>query len=228
MATGEGTVIELRLEADGLSGRIACPPGLLPAAGQYITASGPDPTEPLPLVIFPTQVESEALRAPAPLPATWSAGTRLALRGPLGRGFQLPLTARRVALASLDGNPACLLPLADLALSRRAAVAIYANIIPAGLPEEVEVLPVDLLPEAPAWADFLALAARPADTPRLRARLGLKPFQHPACTTQVLVVAPMPCGGLAECGVCSVSTRKGWLQTCTDGPVFDYGQLEEG
>jgi NAD(P)H-flavin reductase len=40
-----------------------------------------------------------------------------------------------------------------------------------------------------------------------------------------LVVAPMPCGGLAECGVCAVTTRRGWKLACKDGPVFDLGEL---
>jgi len=42
---------------------------------------------------------------------------------------------------------------------------------------------------------------------------------------QVLVVTPMPCGGLAECGVCAFTTRRGWKMACKDGPVFDLSEL---
>lgn len=225
MAAGSGTIIELRLGPDGMSGRISIPPGLRPAAGQYLTASAHDPSAALPVVIFPSQIGHEALRISAPLPPGWSAGMTLALRGPLGNGFHLPPSARRLALASLEGNPARLLPLADQALAQRAAVAIYAATTPAGLPAEVEVLPPDLLPEALAWADFLALEASPASIPDLRARLGLQPYQRPGCTVQVLVTTVMPCSGLAECGVCGVPTVKGWALACSDGPVFDFQTL---
>jgi hypothetical protein len=138
----------------------------------------------------------------------------------------MSLSARRVALACPDGAPLRLLPLVEQALLQRAAVTVYANAIPSGLPEDVEVLPIDLLPEAPAWADFLALDVNHARLPELRSWLGLTAFQRPACSVQVLVHTAMPCAGLAECGVCAVHTRSGWALSCTDGPVFDFHQLE--
>jgi len=167
-----------------------------------------------------------AASAAPPLPAVWSAGTQLHLRGPLGRGFRVPPNARRLALAALDGNPSRLMPLIEPALAARAAVAVYASFTPHDLPEEVEVLPLDMLPEAPAWADFLALEATISALPTIRERLGLKPFQHPACDVQVLVTTTMPCSGLAECGLCAVITRAGWKLACVDGPVFDFNQFE--
>lgn len=243
MATGNGTILELRLETEGLSGQITCPPKLRPAPGQYLVAASPDPGEALPTVLFPggfsapVQASSTLSVAP-PLPTSWAVGMPLALRGPLGRGFRMPTSARRVALVCLDGEPFRLLPLVDQALRQRAAVAIYAAAAhrgadtlrgataPAGLPEDVEVLPVDLLPEAPAWADFLAIDVNRAGLPELRTWLGLTPYQQLACQAQVLVRAPMPCAGLGECGICAVSTRKSWALSCTDGPVFDFHQLE--
>lgn len=226
MATGTGSIIELRLETEGISGRIRIPPALRPAPGQYLAASAPGSQEPLPVIIFPSQIAEDELQAVAPLPATWAMGMNLSLRGPLGQGFHLPVTARRVALASLEGSPARLLPLAYQALGQHAAVALYARSTPAGLPEEVEVLPPDLLPEALAWADFLALDALQTSLPGLRERLGLNPFRSPGCTIQVLVRAPMPCCGLGMCGICAVTTHGGWSMACSDGPVFDFQQLE--
>lgn len=226
MATGIGTITELRLEADGLSGRICLPQGMSPAPGQYLIASGPDALEPLPVTIFPSRILPGVVIAVPPLPATWSAGMELHLRGPLGRGFRVPGSTRRLALAGLDGSPARLMPLIEPALEARAAVAVYARFTPRDLPEEVEVLPLDMLPEAPAWADFLAIETSSASLPTLRQQLGLKPFQRPACETQVLVTAPMPCSGMGECGVCAVSTSAGWKLACVDGPVFDFNLFE--
>jgi hypothetical protein len=178
------------------------------------------------VVLYASAIEKEALVIAPPVPKQWTVGMALKLRGPLGKGFHLPAGARRVAIASLDGTPARLLPLAIQALNQGAAVAIYAPSAPAGLPEEVEVLPLDLLPEAAGWADFLALEVRPPDFPTLRARLGLMAHQRLACQAQVLVLSPMPCTGLGDCGVCAVETRQGWSLACTEGPVYDFSQLE--
>lgn len=197
-----------------------------PAPGQYLAASSLDLSETVPVALFPSGAcEGDICIAP-PLPPTWGAGMQLNLRGPLGKGFHLRPTSRRIALAGLDGAPARLLPLVHLGLAQQAAVTIYATDIPAGLPEEVEVLPVDLLPEAQSWADFLALDAPIRRLAGLRERLGLKPFQHPGCQIEVLVTTEMPCAGLAGCGVCAVATRNGYSLACVDGPVFDFNLLE--
>lgn len=228
MAVGMGKLTELRLDQNGYSGRIACPPGLRPAPGQYITAVGPDPFAPLPAVLFPTRYHEDEIDVAPPLPAGWEAGMTLTLRGPLGNGFRMPPTTRRMALARLDGPPARLMPLAAQALEKQAAVAIYTDTPPAGLSEDVEVLPLDMLPEAHSWADFLALEVPLQELASLPVRIGLQPYQRLACATQVLVITSMPCSGAGACGVCAVSTNHGWALACTDGPVFDFHQLEGG
>ena len=42
---------------------------------------------------------------------------------------------------------------------------------------------------------------------------------------QALVRTPMPCGALADCGVCTVRTSRGPKLACKDGPVFDLSLL---
>lgn len=221
-----GIITEMRLEADGPSARIAVPPGMRPSPGQYFSASSPDSDAPLPLVLFPSQIEKDSLLIAPPLPRAWAVGMELKLRGPLGKGFSLPAGARRVAIASLEGTPARLLPLAAQALEQGAAVAIYAQSTPVGLPEEVEVLPLDLLHEAPAWADYLALEVRPSGLGLLRGQLKLAPHQRMDCQAQVLILTSMPCTGLGECGVCAVETHQGWSLSCVEGPVYDFTHLE--
>lgn len=217
---------EIRLETSGVAGRISFPAGMRPAPGQYLAASSPSADDLLAIPLFPSKIDSGEIWAAAPLPEHWNAGMKLNLRGPLGNGFHLPPTARRIALASLEGAPDRLLPLAHQALQQQAAVAIYSSTNPTDLPTEVEVLPLDLLPEAPGWADFLALEVALPQIAAIGARLKLRPHQRPDCQTQVLVRADMPCNGLAECGICSVITQEGWAYTCNDGPVFDYHRLE--
>lgn len=217
----------LTLEAPGQTGALsACPPGLRPRAGQYCLAHAPALEECLPTALFAQGYPEEGkVHWAAPLPPGWAAGTQLVVRGPLGKGFSLPPSARRVGLAALEGLPLRLLPVMHQALEQDASVALYTSAVPRSLPDEVEVLPLDLLPEAPAWADYLALDAPLARLGELPALLGLRERQRCACAAQAVVFAPMPCGGLADCAVCAVPTARGWKRACRDGPVFSLNLL---
>ncbi len=236
----EVTLLEVRLENGGLiGGRIECPPGLRPAPGQYLLAhtAAPGGGEALPTALFAarlagmgydgTLVANELEVAP-PLPPAWSAGTRLKVRGPLGHGFSLPASARRVALVGLTAAPQRLLALAGQALVQGAAVALYTRHVPGRLPPEVEVLALDALGDALSWADFMAFDLAPGALPGLRRRFGLAPHTPLPVPAQVLVQVPMPCGGTGECGLCAVDQKRGWKSACKDGPVFEWNQLEEG
>lgn len=215
-------LLELRLDANGLGGRITCPAALRPAPGQYLLASAPEAGDILSTALFPLAHDETALDVAAPLPPNWSAGMILRVRGPLGAGFRLPPAARRVGLCALEGSPERLLPLARLALEQSAGVVLVSASVPDHLPQAVEVLPPDQLAELWAWADFVALQAgvellenSPAS------RLGAAVDRLRACDAQVLALTPLACGGTAECGVCAVSTTRGWKRACADGPVFD-------
>ncbi len=225
-------ILEVRLAAPGLvGGRIECPPGLRPAAGQYLLGQALGAEAVLPAALFAARLatgEAHELELAPPLPPTWTAGTRLALRGPLGRGFSLPGMARRVALVAPNGLPHRLLPLAQAALAQGAAVALYTRGLPAGLPPEVEVAPPEALREAAGWADYLAADLPLAGLANLRRRLGLEHHARLPFSAQVLLQADLVCGGLAECGLCAVPARRGWRLACKDGPVFDLNELEDG
>jgi hypothetical protein len=98
--------------------------------------------------------------------------------------------------------------------------------LPAGLPAAVEVYPLSELPQALAWADFLALDLPLPSLPSLRGRLNLQGSRRLPCPAQALLDLPMPCGGAADCGVCAVHTRTGWKLACREGPVFNLEELE--
>ncbi len=210
------------------AGRIRCTPALHPKPGQYLVASSPNRANPLPVTLFAAgEAGDELLIAPS-LPEPWTVGTLLNIRGALGNGFRLPVTARRVALACFEDTPERLMSLATLALEQGAAVALYTPVIPAGLPAEVEVLPLEQAYEAAQWADYLALEFALPRLGAIRATLRLKVYEPVGCTAQALILVPMPCAHNGECGVCSVSTRAGWKFACVDGPVFDFNTLEAG
>ena len=225
----EATVelLEVRLEGEGLvGGRIAAPPRLALKPGQYLLARTPGLAEVLPTALFPASIGAEDIILAPCLPPAWLPGTALNLRGPLGKGFHLPPTARRIAIASLDVHPYRLMPLVSSALAQGLEIVLFTQLIPAGLPAEVEVLPIQALPEAANWADYLAIDLPAEALPGLRPRLGLRPGRTLAPAAEVLVLTAMPCGGTAECGVCAVKTIQGWHYACKDGPVFDFNSLE--
>ncbi len=220
----EGLVAEVLL-LDGLpAARIQCAQGLSPAPGQYLLAHAVDSDAPLADVLFGSGFAEDGFVAAPPVPAAWHPGTRLFLRGPLGHGFHLPVAARRVALIASDRSPRTILALLGPALRQGAAVTLVTAYIPEDLPFQVEVQPPHALPDICKWADYVAF-----DVSR-SALAALKEQLQPSRATlkasgEVLVRTPMPCGALADCGVCTVELGGKAFLACDDGPVFDLDQL---
>jgi len=220
----QGQVLELLLEDGYRHARISCPPNLVPAPGQYLLA-GDASGSPLPVSLFYTDSAPRGFIAAAPVPSAWRPGRELHLRGPLGRGFTLPFSARNIGLIALDDSLARLKGLIQPALQQKAALVLVCNSNPDNLPDEVEVQPLSTLDEILEWADYLALDVRRENLSQARERLGklkqLAALEH----TEVLIYAPVPCGGVAECGVCAITLQSGWKLACKDGPVFDWREL---
>jgi dihydroorotate dehydrogenase electron transfer subunit len=228
MATYPGRVSEVRLGLGGeLEALITCPPGAVPPAGRYLSAYAPVEVDvPLATALFLSQITPGGFWATSPFPSSWIPGTELILRGPLGKGFELPNTVSRLALAALDASPARLLPLARAALERDCAVTLFTATPMPGLASTIEIYPLDSLHEAMSWPDLLALDLPLERLPTLGARLGLSSAQPLPCSVQVLVWTAMPCSGLAECAVCAVPSRRGYKLACLNGPVFPLEGLE--
>jgi len=227
MRTTEGRLRQVQLLGDSATaGWITCPVSTIPSPGRYLLGWDADDAEaPLATPLFAAETGLEGFLAAPPLPPSWALGTRVSLYGPLGRGFDLPSIARRVALAALGNSMARLLPLVHSALAQGAALAIYTDSPWSFLPTAVEIHPLQALPEATAWADYLALDLPAASVPWLRQRLNLGEKAVLPCPAQALVVNEMPCGGLGECGVCALTGQKTWKLACRDGPVFEVKEL---
>lgn len=222
---GTGELVELYLESGLTGGRLLCPQNLIPAPGQYLLVHDPASDSPLPAPVFNAgSVPGGFLVAP-PIPQTWKPGMSLALRGPLGRGFSLPVSARCVALVALGETSARLKPLLAEALGNGASVVLVSDLELPDLPPEVETQPVAALPEIVQWADYLAMDIPRESLPGLREVLGFGMQARVRCEAQINVVTPKPCGGMGECGLCAVNVRRGWKMACKDGPVFDLNQL---
>lgn len=224
MHTGAGQVLELILEDGHRYVRVSCPTNLIPSPGQYLLASdGSD--SPLPVPLFYTDSAPQGFIAAAPLAAAWTPGIALQLRGPLGRGFSLPPAARRVGLIAFDDSPARLKGLIRVGLMQEAAIVLLSASIPENLPDDVEVQPLSALHDILAWADYIALDISRENVQPLREQLGAQYRQLARLTAQVLVRTPVPCGGIAECGVCAVMLQVEWQLACKDGPVFTGREL---
>jgi NAD(P)H-flavin reductase len=228
MRLHKGRVKEIRLDADGQPvAWIECPFGAIPAAGQYVRAHNIDEDQAvLSAWLFPGEINAGGFLTLPPIPESWVLGAHLELWGPLGKGFKLPERLGRMALAAFGDTMARLLPLIDIGMQLDCSVTLFTDVPQVHLHSSLEVYPLSLLPEALDWPQFLALDVPVECFPRLRAGLGLEPGQDPYCPAQVLVYTQMPCAGLADCGICAVSARRGWKLACKDGPVFDLDQLE--
>jgi dihydroorotate dehydrogenase electron transfer subunit len=203
--------------------RLSCPAGVIPAPGQYALATAqPEENSALAQPIFSAGLCQGGFYAAPPFPPHWRPGTQLIIRGPLGKGFQLPASARFVALLAFGGNPARLLALAGAALAQKAGVALLADTVPQGLPAAIEVSPLAALPDILAWADYLAI-----DLPRAALAGVLKGIRAAAYAGagQALIETPIPCAGMGECGACAIAAHKNYLLACKDGPVFDLKTL---
>ena len=201
---------------------------LAPLPGQYFSVSRLSADDFLSHPLYYYQYSAKRLELAGMFPPEWAPGESMFLRGPLGRGFHLPITARRVGLVSSAGDLACLYPLVGLALKQRAAVVCCGPSFSTRLPVEVEFLSLESAEELPVWADYLAVEISLAELqalPQLLKISGSK-FDSIPAKIEVLVQTLMPCSGLADCGICAVSMRMGWKLACKDGPVFDFYDLE--
>jgi dihydroorotate dehydrogenase electron transfer subunit len=224
MHTGRGQIVEVSLEDGKRLVRVSCPTKLIPAPGQYVLANHISDS-PLPVPVFYTDLAPEGFIGSPLTVESWQPGQELYLRGPLGRGFDLPISARKVALVAFDDPPARLRGLIQPALQRDAAVVLVCDHPSERLPDEVEVQPLAALADVLSWADYAALDVTREHLPQLSERLGGL-HQFPAVReAQVLIRTAMPCGGVAECGVCAVNGKSGWKLACKDGPVLDWRDL---
>jgi hypothetical protein len=187
-----------------------------------------DPGPPLATPIFsaaspPTPVEEgrPGFWAAPPIPDTLLPGTQIHLRGPLGRGFGPPPDARRLALAALGENASRLLALVSPSLLGDRSVVLFGDFFEyLPLPAAIEAYPWENLPESLNWADYLALDLSIERFSELDRILGFDAKPRAGPIVEALLETPMPCGGLAACGICTVRLGSKLLLACEEGPVF--------
>lgn len=168
-------------------------------------------------------------------------GEQLDCLGPQGHGFRLDGKARYLVMVGGGYGVAPLVGLAERALRRGASVtlavgaATSAHVFPVRLlPPEIEYLVAtddgsaghpgrvtDLLPGRLDWADAI-YACGPV--PMMAALAALARKEGKSQRTQIAMEERMGCS-MGVCLGCVVETTKGPKRVCTDGPVFDIGQI---
>ena len=199
--------------------------------GQYLAANMQDDRSAvLPKILYIEKVSGhEVTLCPRTLDG-WRPGQAVFYRGPLGKGVRIPQFSKRMALISLDDNPARMLSLAAYGSENRLDMVMagdwVANAkISGDIPPSIELAPLSQIQELTSWADFIFF-----DVPHSQLQsLGKLTQSIPALLrpglAQVLIHTPMPCIGIAECGICAVKTRRGYILACQDGPVFDLLEI---
>jgi len=223
MKLGEGQLFEIYMDS---SVRIICPPELIPTPGQYILAHANGSDSPLAVPVFFSDSAPNGFRSAPLTNSVWMPGTHLNLRGPLGHGFSIPAFARKVALIAFDESPARLRGLIFAALKQGAEVVLVSNVVIDDVPEAVEVQPLQAMMDIYHWADYAAFDVERVNLNQLREKFGWMEQARAPREAQVLVHAPMPCGALAECGVCALTIHHEWKMICKDGPVFEMSKLK--
>jgi Iron-sulfur cluster binding domain of dihydroorotate dehydrogenase B len=213
--------------------RIVCSARLIPSPGRYLLGTPSRSDAPLAHPLFRVHALADGFLCAPPIPDSWAPGTELLLRGPLGHGFNLPEAARSVALLAFDDMPTRLLALTEGAFKQGASITLLCENPPEDLPLPIEVQPPSALEEICEWADYLAIDLRRESLPELKSRLAhigsLNGRREQAGSSrlkaQALIRTGMPCGSMAQCGVCAVQTGRRQLLACEDGPVFDLDIL---
>ena len=167
-------------------------------------------------------------------------GDRVDLIGPLGRGFVVAPTSRRLLLVGGGLGVAPLVMLADQAVARGLSVTLVMggrtadDIFPGHLlPVEVEYLVTtedgslghrgfvtEVLAEPLDWADEV-FACGPLG---MLAALQRLPRRSNAAPIQASLEEHMGCA-MGVCYGCVVETRRGRRRVCADGPVFDLDEV---
>ncbi len=169
------------------------------------------------------------------------AGDKLDLLGPLGNGYTIQSHSRNLLLVAGGIGVAPLGFLAQRAASHRHSVRLLLGAPTADqlcprhlLPPEAELtcttddgtagqkgFVTGLLPDSIGWADQVFVCG-----PEPMYRTMVKQYQHLLNTKPVQISLEMRMGcGIGTCYSCTLKTKSGLKQVCTDGPVFDLNDI---
>jgi len=228
MKLQEATLAQVA-DIDGLSQiSLICKNPVSFVPGQYIALWVNGQPESLPYTPFIQSSSGNILTlTPDELPA-WQPGQILGWRGPLGAACRLPENMRKLALYSRADHPGPLMPFIQSGI-QGGMDTVYCSSQSTGysawLPSHIEWEDHSRLAEIASWADML-IACLPRQTlSEELEKLSNLPASVKPDRIYILVVSPMPCNGIAQCGVCDIRLRHKAIHICQDGPLFPLKDL---
>ena len=237
-AVENGPFVRVTLFAPALGPALAPGRFVLAALGEYLRT----PLFPAYLdVPGPEAGAFDVLVPPNHPAAVLRPGAKADLIGPLGQGFQVPKTTRRLLLVASTDHLPVLLPLTSqsssvaLLISAFTATELYPiRLLPPALEIHVATADgsagqqgsvLDLFPDLVGWADLVCIAADPAIYPALADVVREVRVGPGHGFAQALIAPPMVCG-VGACQGCAVPVARGTKLACIDGPVFDLLELQ--
>ncbi len=210
--------------------RVSLPAVAHPQPGQYMLVNQPgnyDQTFPLTCypALAPSSVDdADLVTLLADVPAELSPGLSLAFTAPRGRPFSLPKNIERLLCWSQSKRPAFLLPFISQALTQSCSVVLLSDQELVGIPIEAEVQPLAMQTELIVWSQiFLVEISIQELDPALTLLAEL-----PKATLKkgfVLLSGEFPCGGSADCGLCTIRAGTKDFLPCKTGPLLPLNKL---
>lgn len=190
--------------------------------GQFLLVYNPEKDEHLIPIYLSLRLDNNFFVKPKN--TKWEIGDQLIVNGPIGSGFSEYLNTQNLLCISLDQSHGGLNPVIDQSVSTGKNVAYMADEKNMVLPNSVEIVFPDMLDENLLWADFVVIEVE-RDHLENNQEI-LKRILKSDVLTEILIYCPILCSGNTQCMVCSVKTKKGWIQTCQHGMVFNLHELE--
>ncbi len=190
--------------------------------GQFIIVYHPEKDDHLIPIYFVLQLDDTFFVKP--VNTNWVIGDQLIAIGPIGSGFSETYNYQNLLCISLGKSEGVLNPIIESSVRQGKNIAYMVEDINLILPNSVEIVFPNTLDENLLWADRVLIEGERDHLEKNHNTLDkILSSKIPA---EILLYCPMLCSGASQCSVCSVKTKKGWIQTCQHGSVFNLNELE--
>jgi len=186
--------------------------------GQFLIVYNPEKDDRLIPIYFALHLDDNFFVKPKN--ANWEIGDQLIVKGPIGPGFINYPNYQNLLCISLGQYQGGLNPVINIG-KNVAYMLEDTNVV---LPNSVEIVFPFMLAENLNWANYVLIEAERNHLEQSNEIL--KKIVKSGIPAEILLYCPILCTGDAQCMVCSVKTKKGWIRSCQHGTVFNLNELE--